>query len=109
MPINGAKRQLTPMKGGQLSPARLMHAIAVIALSNSKTSILDLTNVTHLESGALGALLRLRNRVLLTHGNADVRIAGANSRLARIFSLTGLDKIFRMYPTLEEAMAIPCL
>ena len=74
---------------------------------NSTVAIIDCTHVTFLDSSALECLLRLRNRMAVARGGGEVRVAGANEALTRLFSVTGLDRVFGMYPSVEHAAAAP--
>jgi len=71
-------------------------------LDNDITKIIvDLTDVAYLDSTALGVLIgglkRLRER------DGSLSLICPNPRIRRIFEITGLDKIFDMYQTQDEA------
>ena len=81
--------------------------ILLSSAENSAVAIIDCTDVTFLDSSALECLLRLRNRMTVAGGGGEIRVAGANEALARLFSVTGLDRVFKMYPTVERAITAP--
>ena len=64
--------------------------------------VIDLTDVGFLASAGLQALVATHNTVSETAHFAVVANSAATSRPIQ---LTGLDQIFELYPTLEEALA----
>jgi anti-sigma B factor antagonist len=64
--------------------------------------VLDLTRATFMDSTALGVLVGVR-RGLAAEGT--LAIVCASAKLARIFELSGMDGVFAIYPTLDDALA----
>ena len=64
--------------------------------------VLDLTLVEFIDSLGLGAIVSCFKRM---GGKGRLVIVGAKGAVSRLFSLTRMDKVFPLYPTLEEAMA----
>jgi anti-sigma B factor antagonist len=64
--------------------------------------IVDLTDTTFLDSTALGVLIgavkRLRSR------DGGLAIVNLDENIAKTFEITGLDQIFTIVPTREEAV-----
>jgi len=64
--------------------------------------IVDLTNTTFLDSTALGVLIgavkRLRSR------DGALAIVNVDDNIAKTFEITGLDQIFTIVPTRDEAV-----
>jgi len=60
--------------------------------------ILDLTDVTFIDSTALGCFVWLRKLVRERH-DGTVRLIGLSPHLRRVFSITGLDLIFDIEPS----------
>jgi anti-sigma B factor antagonist len=64
--------------------------------------IVDLTNTTFLDSTALGVLIgavkRLRSR------DGALAIVNVDDNIAKTFEITGLDQIFTIVPTRDEAI-----
>ncbi len=64
--------------------------------------VVDLTNTTFLDSTALGVLIgavkRLRSR------DGALAIVNIDDNIAKTFEITGLDQIFTIVPTREEAV-----
>ena len=65
--------------------------------------IVDLTGVRFLDSTGLGVLV---GRLKLTRSlGGSLRLVGTDDRVLKVFSITGLDKVFEMHETLDEALA----
>lgn len=60
--------------------------------------VLDARGITFADSAVLHALVE-------THQQTELRIAAAPPPLARVITLTGLETILHLYPTLEAALA----
>ncbi|CAG7571681.1 anti-sigma B factor antagonist [Barrientosiimonas humi] len=65
--------------------------------------VADLTDVPFLDSTGLGVLVGRLKAVRQQQG--ELRLVIASDRLLRNFSITGLDKVFRIYPTADKALA----
>lgn len=66
-------------------------------------AIVDLANVTYIDSSCLSCLALQKKRMRENGTAAVLRIAGASQSLLRIFEICGLDKSFEIYPSLEQA------
>lgn len=64
--------------------------------------IVNLADVEYLDSAALGVLIGGLKRLRERNGTLD--IICPNTRIKRIFEITGLDKIFDIYATEDEAV-----
>jgi anti-sigma B factor antagonist len=64
--------------------------------------IVDLTGVSFIDSTALGVLVSGAKRVRPQNGGLDIVCSDEN--ITRIFEITGLDRIFGIYPTKEDAL-----
>lgn len=65
--------------------------------------IIDLSDVPFLDSTGLGVLVGRLKAVRLLDG--DLVLAGAQERTMRNFKITGLDKVFRLYDSVDAALA----
>lgn len=65
--------------------------------------ILDLEGVPFLDSTGLGVLVGRLKAVRMLGG--DMCLVTTQERTLRNFSITGLDKVFRIYSSVEEAVA----
>jgi len=73
--------------------------------SGAKQVIIDLTKVEYFDSTALGVLIGGLKRMRERDGNLS--LICPNPRIKRVFEITGLDKIFDIYNSVDEAkMAI---
>jgi anti-sigma B factor antagonist len=64
--------------------------------------VLDLAQVSFLDSTALGCIVGLMRRVAEAGGELRVVLPGAPT--VRIFEITGLDAVLRTYPTRAAAL-----
>jgi anti-sigma B factor antagonist len=64
--------------------------------------VVDLSEVTFIDSTALGVLVGARRHL---RPGARMAIAGMAPTVLNIFELTGLDSTFEMFATVEEALA----
>jgi anti-sigma B factor antagonist len=65
--------------------------------------IVDLTRVDFLDSTGLGALIGGQRRAKEFGG--EVRLVAKEGQILRLLRITGLLKVFAVYPTLEEAVS----
>lgn len=82
---------------------QLKQDIVQIAERGVKHLIVNLSKVEYLDSTGLGVLIGGLKR--LREGEGNLALVGPGMRILRIFEITGLDKIFDIYPTEEEAAA----
>jgi anti-anti-sigma factor len=64
--------------------------------------VFDFANVKFFSSQILGVLLNVRAELRSCGG--EVVISSIEPRLHRIFTITNLDKVFRFFPSREEAV-----
>jgi anti-sigma B factor antagonist len=64
--------------------------------------VVDLTDVSFIDSTALGVLVSGAKRVRPQNGSLDIVCRDEN--ISRIFEITGLDRIFGIYSTREKAL-----
>jgi anti-sigma B factor antagonist len=81
---------------------RLQAGIAEASALGAETVVVDLSEVTFLDSTALGALVQEAKRL---EGRSRSLILVTNEpRTRRVFEITGLDRVFRMCATLDDAL-----
>jgi anti-sigma B factor antagonist len=74
------------------------------AVENGRTRIVvDLSETTFLDSTALGVLIGAVKR--LRSNDGALSIVNRDATIAKTFEITGLDQIFTIRPTREEAIA----
>lgn len=65
--------------------------------------VVDLDDVTFLDSTGLGVLVgRLK---LVRNHSGWLRLVCSNERILRVFRITGLDKVFGIHSSVDEALA----
>ena len=64
--------------------------------------VVDLTAVDFMDSSGLGALV---SGWQLTRDRGAFRVAGANSIVSRVLSITGMEEVFALYPSVDAATA----
>ena len=85
-----------------MNASALKAEFLILAQPDVETLIVDLSEVSYVDSAGLSALL-LAQRQQSAH-NGDVRLVGANENVASLLRLTQLDRIFPVYPTIEAAI-----
>lgn len=81
---------------------QLKQQIITMLDSGIRHIIVNLAEVEYLDSTALGVLIGGLKRLREREGSLD--LICPNPRIRRIFEITGLDKIFDMYTTEQEAL-----
>lgn len=80
---------------------QLKQQMITLLESGAKGMIVDLTKVDYLDSTALGVLIGGLKRMRETDGN--LVLVCPSPRIRRVFEITGLDKIFDLFGTADEA------
>ena len=66
--------------------------------------VLDFTDVSFLDSSALGVLISAHKRLHADEGDV-IRVVNDRPVVTTLFELTALDQVFPLHPTLERALA----
>jgi anti-sigma B factor antagonist len=77
-----------------------------LAALGPQTLIVDLLALDFMDSTALGVLTGVRKRMNKRSGT--VALACTCERVLKIFRITGLTKVFELFPTVEEAALAGC-
>jgi anti-sigma B factor antagonist len=77
--------------------------LAEILKEKAKKIIFDLAGVTMLDSTGVGILVVSQAKIKKEGG--ELRIAGANGVVEDILKMTSLDKLVRLFPSVEAASA----
>jgi anti-sigma B factor antagonist len=80
--------------------ARMMRAIK----SGTRRLILDLTDVTFIDSTAIGVLAGAVER-LDESGGGSLSVVCTHEKVIQIFEITGLDNVVTVHPSREDALA----
>lgn len=65
--------------------------------------VMDLENVDFIDSTGLGVLVGAARRARAADG--DLRLVCTNSRILKIFGVTGLDEVFEIAASVDDAVA----
>jgi len=65
--------------------------------------VIDLSNLRHVSSSGLAALVRIHLRLMKAGG--DVRVTGTQRAVRKVIEVTNLDKILTLHDTAEDALA----
>ena len=63
--------------------------------------IISFAAVDHLSSAALGTLITINNKIKQKSG--QLRLSDINPQIYEVFNITKLNKLFRIYNTVQEA------
>jgi anti-sigma B factor antagonist len=74
-----------------------------ITESGGKAVVLDLTQVTHMNSSGLGLLIG--GLTTMRKAGGELLLAGAGENIAQLIAITKLHTIFRLFPTVDAAVA----
>jgi anti-sigma B factor antagonist len=80
--------------------ARLMRAIK----DGARRLVLDLTDVTFIDSTAIGVLAGAVERLDETAGGS-LSVVCTHEKVIQIFEITGLDSVITVHPSREDALA----
>jgi anti-sigma B factor antagonist len=65
--------------------------------------VVDLGGVSFMASTGLGVLVGRLKLVRVTNGT--LRLVCSSERILSVFSITGLDKVFQIFPSVDDALA----
>ena len=102
----GSERCVVLEVGGELDLAtgpELQGRLTDLIDSGVCEVVLDLTEVSFLDSSGLSVLVMAMKR--LRAGGGTLRLAGCQSQVQTILELTALSRVFPLYPTAAAALA----
>ena len=76
--------------------------IGEVVAEGAEHVIVDLSEATFIDSTAVGVLVEAHRR--LQSRRRGLEIVGSDRRVLFIFEITGLDRVFRIHPTVEDAV-----
>ncbi|MBA3283403.1 MAG: STAS domain-containing protein [Acidimicrobiia bacterium] len=92
--------------GGEIDVAtapRLREQLLKLVNDQRYSIVVDLEAVDFIDSTGLGVLIGARKRVRLHDG--DVKLICTEPRIVKVFEITGLDQVFQIHPSLDDAVA----
>ena len=84
------------------SAPSLKASLAELLQSGVTTVVVDLSGVGFLDSTGLGALVEARSAT--TEAGGSLPLVCAHERILKLFTITGLDGVFSIHPTVEAAV-----
>ena len=70
--------------------------------NNEEKLIFDFSAVSFMDSSGIGVIIGRYKKIMMRSGK--VAIADVNSRIKRVFELSGMFKIIKVYETVEDAI-----
>ena len=86
---------------------QLKEAITEALVAGQVNLVIDLLAVDFIESTGLGALIGGRRRAHALKGS--LRLVCTEEQMLKIFRITGLDKVFAIYDSVQHATAQPAV
>jgi len=83
----------------------LKEQITEVLLAGDVHVVVDLAGVDFIESTGLGVLIGGRRRAAALDGSLS--LATPQDHVLKVFTITGLDKVFAVFDTVDEATASP--
>jgi anti-anti-sigma factor len=74
---------------------------ALSAAYNATEAILDVRDVSYIDSTAIECLIRLRKR-MSENGSSLIRLVGPTRQVRKVLQLTGLHQVFELSETSED-------
>ncbi len=71
--------------------------------SGQKHVVLDLTRVSWMNSSGLGTLIN--SLQIMRQNGGDLKLCGISEKIKTLFSVTKLQSVFDIHPSVEEAVA----
>ena len=80
---------------------RLEVVVDELLKQGQKKFIFDASALDYADSAGIGTVVACLTHIKKAGG--DMRMAGANARVLRLFQMTGVDQLLSLYPTVAEA------
>ena len=82
---------------------RLESVVKDLLQQNQKKFVFDAATLDYVDSSGIGTIVSCLTQI--KKGGGEMKMAGANPRIQRLFTMTGVDKLMTMYPSVSEAAA----
>lgn len=80
---------------------RVEHEVEELLQNQQTRAIFDFTGITHIDSAAIGVIVRCYSR--LKNAGGSLRLAGCNGMVVSSMKLSKVDKVIEMFPTATAA------
>jgi len=87
------------------SAPRLRQSLSELG-SGVAVVVIDLSGVTFMDSSGLSVLLSMREQLLAPDESTQLRLVISQSALTRLFDVTGLNDIFEIFSTCDQAVGL---
>ena len=84
------------------SAPALKDSITDLLDSGATTVVVDLSGVAFLDSTGLGALVEARTAT--SNAGGALPLVCSQERIIKLFTITGLDEVFAIHPSVDEAV-----
>jgi anti-sigma B factor antagonist len=81
---------------------QLQDRLLALIAAGRQPVVVDLTGLSFLDSTGLGVLVTARNQA--QQDGAELRLVCTSDRMLKLFRITGLDAVFEIYATVQEAI-----
>jgi anti-sigma B factor antagonist len=85
------------------SAPALKDKITELIRAGQDTLIVDLGNISFLDSTGLGALVEAR--AATSEAGGSLPVVCSQERILKLFTITGLDRVFTIHPSVGDAVA----
>lgn len=82
---------------------RLRDALLPLANERCRMVVIDLTEVSFLDSTGLSAIVAFHNR--FKDHNGELRVVASNPMIKRIFAITALDEVLAVFDSVDRAVS----
>ena len=82
---------------------KLDAAVTKLLGQEQKKVVLDISHLDYVDSSGVGMLVACLTKMKKAGG--EMKVAGANPRIRRIFSMTGVESLMPLFDTVEAATA----
>ena len=82
--------------------AQIVNLVDDLMQRGTRIIVFDMAGVTAIDSTGIGRFIYTYNK--LAGAGGDMRMAGATGHVFQTFKVSLLDKVFRFFPTAEEAV-----
>ena len=82
---------------------RLEETTNLLLQNGKRKFVFDLTALDYADSAGIGTLVSCLTAIRKAGG--ELRMAGVNPRIQRLFKMTGVDRLMSLYPTVADAAA----
>lgn len=82
---------------------QLESAVAEQLANGRKKVVIDLSTLDYADSSGIGTMVSCLTQVKQAGG--ELRLAGVNPRLLKMFKMTGVDALIEIFPTVADAAA----